>query len=284
MKLLTNPLFIRMAAVFLCSVAAFVIGVVAMRILRRRIVEDGGTAEGPHSEHALPLEAYAVIQQLKQQKFALQNEQQTERRRAKTSEHISAAILGKLPCGMLFVAPSGLVRQANAAARQILGFASPMGMSVRELFRDSRVIGESGSSTTLAEVFESLLHGKAAADQLESSYLTPTGREHALRFTLVPVHGEDGNLIGLASLISDESEMANLRQARILHAEISAEMALELRTSLSTIREWVQQMAVARDAKGTQGFVRDISAETERLEQKVGSFLAGHEKVRAAQA
>jgi len=278
-RLLTNPLFIRMVVVLLCSVAAFVLGIVAMRMLRRGMVEDGGAADGSSSEQALPLQAYAVIQQLKQQKFALQNEQQTERRRAKTSEHISAAILGKLPCGMLFVATNGLARQANAAARQILGFASPMGMSVRELFRDSRVIIETG--TTVAEVFESVLHGEADVDQFESSYVSPAGREHTLKFNLVPVHGGDGDMVGLAALISDETETANLRQARIMHAEVSAEMALELRTSLSTIREWAQQVAVGRD---TKSFASDISAETERLEQTVGSFLAGHEKVSAARA
>ena len=67
-----------------------------------------------------------MIQQLKQQKHELQTERQAERRRAKTSENISAAVLSNLSSGVMFFTPDGLVRQANAAARRILGFASPV--------------------------------------------------------------------------------------------------------------------------------------------------------------
>ena len=36
-----------------------------------------------------------------------------ERRRAKTSENISAAVLSNLSSGVVFFTPNGLVRQAN---------------------------------------------------------------------------------------------------------------------------------------------------------------------------
>src|SRR6266571_6573185 len=141
-RLFANPVFIRMAVALLSAAAAFVGGVVVIRMLRRGMVGDTVTAAGPDLEDALPLHAAEVIQQLKQQKFALQSEQKSERRRAKTSEHVTAAIIANLPCGMLFVAPNGLVRQANAAARNILGFASPLGMSITDLFRDARLAAE----------------------------------------------------------------------------------------------------------------------------------------------
>ena len=114
-----------------------------MRMLRHRMV-DGEMPDTSGAKQSLPLQAYTVIQQLKQQKFALQNEQQQQRRRSKTSEHITAAIIANLPVGMMFVAPNGLVRQANAAARRILGFASPMGMSVAQIFHDSKTFPEGG--------------------------------------------------------------------------------------------------------------------------------------------
>src|SRR5437899_1011328 len=167
-KLLTSPVFVRMAAVFLLAVAGFVAAIVAMRMLRRQMVENGGIPGDSSSEDAIPLHTSTVIQQLKQQKFALQSEQQVERRRARTSEHITTTIIANLPYGMLFTAPNGLVRQANAAARQILGFASPLGLSVGELFRDARVISESGSELKVAEVFESALQRKAHHDNFES--------------------------------------------------------------------------------------------------------------------
>ena len=86
---------------------------------------------------------HAVIQQLKQQKHELQSLQLVERRRAKTSENISAAVLSNLSSGVLFFTPNGLVRQANASAKRILGFASPVGMSAAEIFREAELISAS---------------------------------------------------------------------------------------------------------------------------------------------
>src|SRR5262249_39041675 len=134
-RLLTNPLLIRAAALFLCAGVAFAVGAVAIRLLRRGIEEEGTVPVASGAEQSLPVQAYAVIQQLKQQKFVLQNEQQMQRRRTKMSEQITAAIIANLPIGMLFIGPNGLVRQANAAARPLLGFALPMGKRVPEAFR-----------------------------------------------------------------------------------------------------------------------------------------------------
>ncbi len=283
MKLLTSPVFVRMAAVFLLAVAGFVVAIVAMRMLRRRIVEDDFLGNSS-SEDSIPLHTATVIQQLKQQKFALQSEQQVERRRAKTSEHITTAIIANLPYGMLFTAPNGLVRQANAAARQILGFASPLGLSVGELFRDARVISESGSELKVAEVFESALRGKAHPDNFESRYFAANSEERTLKFTLIPVCESSGETMGVACAISDTSEMADLRQAQVVRAETSAEMALELRTSLSTMREWAEQMSVTADPMRTRSLAADLSAEAERLNKLVGGFLAGRDEARAAEA
>ena len=64
-KLLTNPVFVRMAIVLLSSVAAFVVGIVAIRLLRRSLVEDSAIPDGSAGESALPMQAFTVIQQLK---------------------------------------------------------------------------------------------------------------------------------------------------------------------------------------------------------------------------
>ena len=207
-----------------------------------------------------------------------------ERRRAKTSEHITTAIIANLPYGMLFTAPNGLVRQANFAARQILGFASPLGLSVGELFREARAISESGSELKVAEVFESALQGKAHPDNFESRYFAANGEDRTLKLTLIPVCESSGETLGVACAISDASELAELRQARVVNAETSAEMALELRTSLSTMREWAEQMSVTADPMRTRSLAADLSAEAERLNKLVGGFLAGRDKARAAEA
>jgi PAS domain S-box-containing protein len=281
-RLLTNPLFVRAIALFVCSAAAFVVGAVAMRMLRHRMV-DGEMPDTSGAEQSLPLQAYTVIQQLKQQKFALQNEQQQQRRRSKTSEHITSAIIANLPVGMMFVAPNGLVRQANASARRILGFASPMGMSVAQVFHDARAFTASGSEIKVTDAFADALHGRPHDDVFQTWYATPSGEERSLEVTLIAVQVAGGEILGLASVIADRGEAAALRQAQVIRAEESAELALKVRTSLSTIREWAEQMK-ADGNSGMRGLAGDISAEAGHLEKVVGQFLAGNEKAKGAHA
>jgi nitrogen-specific signal transduction histidine kinase len=283
-KILANPIFIRILAAFLSAVTAFVVGVVGIRMLRRGMVEDAELPENSGSEDTLPLHTSAIIQQLKQQKFTIQSEQQAERRRTKTSEQITAAMIANLPCGVLFVAPNGLVRQANAAARQILGFASPLGMSMNELFRDARTLSESGQEIVLAEAFENVLSGRVRGNQFSSSHLTPQREQRALKLTLIPVNTPANEVLGVAAVISDESAMADLQREGVLRAEISAEMALELRTSLASIRECVERMRATGEPQRARDLAADISAEADRLERLVGKFLAGSDRARGAEA
>jgi signal transduction histidine kinase len=193
-------------------------------------------------------------------------------------------MIAHLPCGVLFVAPNGLVKQANAAARQMLGFASPLGMGVSELFRDAEAISGSGAGGKVAEAFQCALQSMAGANRFESSYLTPAGEERVLKFELIPMCAAPGEMLGVAAVISDESETADFERARVLHSETSAEMALELRTSLATIREWSEQMQAATDREEASRLAGDISAESERLEKMVGGFLAGSREDQAVGA
>ena len=282
-KLLTNPLFVRAAVVLIASVAAFLAAVLMVRLLRRRMLEDGEVPNQSESETSLPLQAYTVIQQLKQQKFALQNEQQQQRRRTKTSEHITASIIANLPVGMLFVAPTGLVRQANAAARRILGFASPLGMSVSDLFRESKTFAASGEELEVQEVLNGALRETVHEDDFECRYETPSGDERQLKITLIPVRGLEGETLGLAAAIADHAEAAALRREQLLRAEQSAELALELRNSLATIRDWADQVKTAGvDPASSLG--DDISTEARRLEKVLAEFVAGTERTRGAHA
>ena len=138
MRLATNPIVLRMALVLVTAGFAFIVGLLLMKRMRRSISEESSFSDTPSSvsvSESFPLHTYhAVIQQLKQQKHELQSEQQIERRRAKASENISAAVLSNLSSGVVFFTPSGLIRQANGAAKHILGFASLAGMNAAEVF------------------------------------------------------------------------------------------------------------------------------------------------------
>jgi nitrogen fixation/metabolism regulation signal transduction histidine kinase len=279
-KALTNPIMVRMALMLFAAGTAFVIGMLLMRRLRRSMVEDASfTGEAPSPE-SFPLHTYhAVIQQLKQQKHELLSLQQLERRRAKTSENISAAVLSNLSSGVMFLTPNGLVRQANAAARRILGFASPAGLSAAEVFRNATLI--SGGNKKLAQAVETSLREKLPSRRLAAEYLTPSGDQRVLDITVTSVHAPDGEVLGAACLINDRTEMADVLREQELRGEMSAEMALDLRNSLTTISGYAQQLAASRDAELARQLAADIAAEAAQLDSRIGGFLAG---ARAAKA
>jgi signal transduction histidine kinase len=91
-------------------------------------------------------------------------------------------------------------------------------------------------------------------------------------------------MVGIAAIVNDQSETADFLQARALQSETSAEMALELRTSLATIREWAERMDKTTDREQTRSLAGDISAEAGRLEKLVGGFLAGKHEDQAFRA
>lgn len=282
MKLLTNPLFMRMALAFVVGSAAFVAGVVLLRMLKRQILEDDDLTDTPGKENTL-YPYSVVIQQLKQQKFELQTENKTQQRRAKTSETITSAVLANLPCGVLFLAPSGLVKQANAAARKILGFASPLGMGADELFRDAEAFFDSGPRQRVADAFKTALRGQIPSP-FETQYRDAVGAERTLSFTLIALTAASGEALGLAALVTDQSATAHSRREEVLQREIAAEMALELRNSLAAIRHSAEQINATNHQPETANLASDISSETERLERLVGGFLAGNAQVKASAA
>ena len=288
MKLLTNPMFLKMAVVLLASAFAFVTAALLMRRLRQTLTDDGMLSDNDANPEQLPLHTYhAVIQQLKQQKHELQILQLLERRRARTSEKVSAAVLSNLSCGVLFFAANGLVRQANASAKQILGFASPAGMSAAEVFREAELISASdGAYSNLAEAVSVSLHEKTRLKQLEARYRTPSGEERTLDITMSSVLAPDGEVpgtagLGVACLINDHTEITEIRRQQELRGEMSAEMALGLRNSLTTISGYAQQLAASREPELARQLAADIAAEAAHLDRTIGGFLAG---ARAASA
>jgi nitrogen fixation/metabolism regulation signal transduction histidine kinase len=276
-----------MVVVFVAAGFAFVVGLLLMRRMRRSITEEVSFSDTPSASESFPLHTYhAVIQQLKQQKHELLSLQLLERRRAKTSENISAAVFSNLSSGVLFFTQNGLVRQANASAKQILGFASPAGMSAGEIFRDAELISESdGAYTNLAGAVNFALREKTSIHRIEARYRTPAGAEHILDITVSSVHAPDSETpgaaspgvacLGVACLINDRTDVTEIRRQQELRGEVSGEMALGLRNSLTTIAGYAQQLAASRDAELARQLAADIAAEAAHLDRTIGGFLAG---------
>jgi PAS domain-containing protein len=288
-RLLANPLILRALLLLFATASAFVLAIWGMRALRRNIVaeSDLGSGAAPKLE-ALPLHLYnTVIQQLKQQKHELQVQTLAEQRRARTTENFSQAVLSNLSSGVLVFGLNGLVRQANPAAKEILGFHSPAGMSAEDIFRGAVVCSRDSSSGSpavyadglrdapgrLTEEINAVLREGSHCRQIEADYTTPIGRKLRIAVTVSPVPAVDGSLLGAACLISDRSEFESIRHQQQLHGEISAEMALELRTSLATIAGYAQQLARNRDPELAPQLAADIASEAARLDRHIGGFL-----------
>lgn len=292
MRMLSNPIVVRMAVVLFVSAFGLWVATLLLRRMRRILTEESFAVGSVSELDQFPMQTYnAVIQQLKQQKHELLSVQQVERRRAKTSENISAAVLSNLSSGVLFLTTNGLVRTANAAAKSILGFASPVGMSVSEIFRDARLSSSLslGSQETLAAAVQASLREPGLRTQgllrsVEADYNTPAGDRRILEITISPVPTPSGETLGAACLITDKTEFATIQRLQELRGEMSAEMALALRSSLATISSYAEQVAVSSDPTLVRQLAVDIVSEAADLDHTIGGFLTGAKAAKAAGA
>jgi nitrogen fixation/metabolism regulation signal transduction histidine kinase len=291
----------RATFVLLAAGAAFVVAIWLMRSLRRNIAAEADldSAAAPKLD-ALPLHLYnTVIQQLKQQKHELQVEAQAEQHRARTTETFGHAVLSNLSCGVLVFGTNGLVKTSNPAAKQILGFASPTGMNAEDVFRGAVIsvghtavahLSEATSDDStdepvcVADEVEVVLREGSNRRQVEAEYETPAGEKRFLGVTVSPVPAEDGSLLGVACVINDRSELERIRHQQDLQSEVSAEMALQLRTSLATISGYAQQLASHRDPELAKQLATDIADEAAQLERSLGGFLTEQRAAQSAAA
>jgi PAS domain-containing protein len=279
-KLLLSPMVLRMGLLLFAAFAAFGLALFVIRRLRKNLVpEPESLNHAPLAAEGLPVHAYhAVIQQLKQQKHELTTQQLAERRKAKASDTLSSTILSNLSCGVLFLNTSGLVRQANAAARKLLGFASPVGLHADDLFRSATLRPDNagaGSESSVEQALAPALAGKSAVRGLVLNYFTRDGVSHVLEVTASPVLAENASLMGTTLVLTDKTDLERIRHDQKMHREISSELALGLRNSLTTIAGYAQQLACSRDPELAHQLADGISHEAAQLDRTIGSFLGG---------
>jgi len=280
--LLTNPMALRMGLLLFVAIVSFGVALFAIRLLRKNLLSESESLNSsPLAAEGLPVHAYhAVIQQLKQQKHELATQQLSDRRKAKASDTLSSTILSNLSCGVLFLNTAGLVRQANAAARKLLGFASPVGLHAADLFRTTTLRPEnnssdSSSSSTVVQALAPALAGKSAVRGLVVNFFTPDGESHILEVTASPVLAEDASIMGTTLVLTDKTDIERIRHDQRMHQEISSELALGLRSSLTTIAGCAQQLAHNRDPELARQLADGIAHEAAQLDRTIGSFLGG---------
>ncbi len=274
-----NPLVPRMVMLLFAGGAAFVVGLVAIRRLRKSLAQESDAVHHePLAPEGLPVHAYhVVIQQLKQQKQELAAQQLAERRKAKVSDTLSSTILSNLSCGVLFLNTSGLVRQANAAARKLLGFASPVGLHLSDLFRTATLRPEKDGSrlsaaSTVEQALAPALAGASAVRGLLLNYFTRNGGVYVLEVTASPVLGDDATLMGTTLVITDKTDIERFRHDQKMYREVSSELAESLRASLGTITGYARQLSRSCDPELAH-LADGIARETAQLNETVSGFL-----------
>ncbi len=287
MRLLSNPIVINMILAALAAFGAFALFFLVRAILRKNILEAAEPeAERPIEGSGLDFNVAAyhgLMQKLKEQEQELARLRQAERLRATQTEIISGAILGHLTSGVLLFNTSGLVQQANNAAKSILGYASPLGFHARDLFRGVSAVRsetQAGGSDDLVRAVEACIRNSESFRRLEADYQTPQGQRRVLGVTLSPVREAAGGPMGAACLVSDLTEISELnRQMRLREnlaslGEMSAGIAHEFKNSLATISGYAQMLQAENDAATVQAFAKKMEEETGNLTRIVTDFLA----------
>ena len=275
-----NPIVLRMVLLLFSALVSFGLGLFVIRRLRKNLACEPETVRhAPLAAEGLPVHAYhAVIQQLKQQKHELAAQQLSERRKARVSDTLSSTVLANLSSGVLFFNTAGLVRQANAAARKMLGFASPVGLHVGDVFRGATPRASNAGVTPTSSVEQVLapaLSGKGAVRGLLVNCVTREGESRVLEVTASPVMADDASLMGTTLVLNDKTDIERIRHDQRVREEASAELARGLRNSLATIVGYAQQLARGRDQELARQLADSIASEAAQLDRTIGSFLEG---------
>ena len=285
MRLLQDPVILKAAVTFILICAFALIGVLLIRRARKQVTESDAAPRIDAQHAGFSLAAYeGVITRLKEQERELERLRRSESDRAKESATVSEAIISNLASGVVLFNTNCLVRQANPAARALLGFASPSSMHARGIFKTvSRVRFAQGDSRSddppaaLVMAIEQSISEGALFRRIEAEYTTPAGQMRVLGITISPVRLLSGDRLGAVCLLTDLTDITRLSEQLRLNenmaalGEMSAGIAHEFKNSLATISGYAQMLAA--ESNGKFDFAQRIVSETGNLSRIVSDFL-----------
>jgi nitrogen fixation/metabolism regulation signal transduction histidine kinase len=287
-KLLHNPIMYKMLVAVFATVAGLLAAILAVMLLRAARKNFGKVEKERVAVENNPLFSLAayngVIQQLREQEKELKKLREHERDRAAATENISEAVLSNLTSGVVFFDRVGIVRQVNGAAKSLLGYASPFGFHIRDLFcgiREVRWISgdTSDSPAPFVAEMERTIRDATPFQRVEADYVTPTGEKRVLGIGASAVRGKKGEILGVSCLIADLTHISELsRQVQFKEnlaslGEMSAGIAHEFKNSLATISGYAQMLVQEAASDTGREFAGKIALETESLSRIVTEFL-----------
>lgn len=302
-RLLQNPEFMRIALTVAIGTFFFIalplFGYFLYRKLKHEIRDEAAIPDTTRISREDAVFSYAAYELLLRRANAQEKEleglRRSERERSVESASISEAVLSNLGSGVLLFNPASLVRQANPAARSLLGYASPTGLHARDAFRGASTVrlpvfspsdaslvdlaGLEGTQLLVAAIDLATRRGLSFR-RLEADYTAPDGTKRVLGVTISPVKGAGGEALGAAVLLSDLTEITHLAQQMRMRenmaslGEMSAGIAHEFKNSLATISGYAQMLlATAKLPPEDADFAAKIASETTALSRIVNDFL-----------
>jgi nitrogen-specific signal transduction histidine kinase len=285
-NLLRNPVVLKMALLAVGSVFVFLLAIVVMKRMRRSIELEAKPARLGEGDAGFSLATYhSLAGQLREQQKELKRLREQHATESATANNTHETVLANLNCGVLFFDRMGLVRQANRAAKSLLGYSSPFSFHMRDLFRGvSRLrwqeTGEEAQSVApLIQAMQETLRDGAAFPRLRADYISPGGQKHVLGVSASAVRGKNGEIIGVSCLLDDLTEIAELSQE--VHrsenlaslGEISAGLVHDFKNSLATVREHAQSLLREQSDPATHLCAEKVVAELDSLARIVDEFL-----------
>lgn len=210
MNYFTSPsavrtLFIAGGFLFVLSFLAFIY--VFLRLRRSIAVE--ARSQAPHALLTPDGLAFAAFQQtiadLKHRQQELETKARAETERAKHAESLTRSLFENLSSPAIAFSPVGLVRQANSAACNLFGYASPVGLSISNLFASFSFVPPQTAHDAVTSVPEIVEHGLCGPAPLRNLRITrrsgPAAVQTVLEMTILP--GNAGGFVLLAPVPVD---------------------------------------------------------------------------------
>src|SRR5437016_6168756 len=293
-RFLQNPMVIKMALLGLICLVLFLFGAILIRKIRQDIVAETAPAPPPQEgSPAFSLAAYnGLIQQLREKEKNLQRLLEKEQQRSTSGDIIHEMVLANLASGVVFLDRMGGVRQANRAAKSLLGYASPLMFNLRDLFRTVTRVRwpdgtEANSPAPMINALQQAIRDGVPMPKFEVEYRTPAGQQRTLAVSAFPVMeknlaanpAKDKEALGSCCVIEDLTQITEI--AKQMHVsenlasmgEISAGLVRDFKNSLETIANHAQTLARAGTGEDTQQLSEKIKSEAESLSKVVAEFL-----------
>jgi hypothetical protein len=193
MKLMGNPVVLQAVGVSLLIGATLVVGFLVVRGMRKKMMEEmSPITEKPRADAPnFALATYqGVIANLKDREAQLKSQLSSESSRAEMLQAVSNRVLENISTGVMMFSPNLMVKQANAAARSLLGYASPIDMHVKEVFRGLQTVelpSSNGALGGIGQAVRDVFVKGAEYRGVAAKYSTPGGEMREFQMVLLPV-------------------------------------------------------------------------------------------------